>query len=370
MLEIHGSETIARLREATEADHGLVTYDHTKLSAINVCPVWGILRYSLHKRMPMVGRAMALEAGQALHEVFAFVRLVSLCDQCDQRGCSREFIDKVWAYHGTRLFGYERLQHIQGVVSEAADMVDMAKRGAIGVLDTGGFYDDPRDKRRTLSNMEEAAYAYINRWRWDHPVWMRDLSDPTSDVGIEIPFDVVVDITGKHELKFRFTGRIDGIHYDASKRLTIHDNKTASRLGDAWTQAQEISHQFTGYIVAARIFCQDIVERCDVLGLALPLPRTYDYGGYARENMVRAPHHVQRWLDWMVHTILLEREYKDDPIKAPKYTHSCNRFFRPCSFIPLCYSSDDDARKIIEDEMETNVWDPLNKEVLEGVGNE
>jgi len=368
-MEINHDGMAATFRQATEADNDLECYDHTKLAAINTCPTWGILRYQMHRRMPMVGRALALEAGKAMHQVFAFVRLVSLCDQCHQRGHDKDYVDKLWAYHGTRLFGYERFQHLQSVVSEAEDLVDVAKRGSIGVLDTSGFYDDPRDKRRTLSNMEECCYAYINRWRWDHPVWMRDLSDPTSDVGIEIPFDVVCTIAGERYLKFRFIGRIDGIHYDANNRLTVHDNKTASRLGDAWTMAQEVNHQYTGYCVAAQVFTQDVVSRCDVLGLAIPLPRSYDYGGFAREGMQRDIHHIERWLQWLVHTITLTRQYTDNPFAAPKYTHSCNRYFRPCSFIPFCYSNDEDQRHMIT-EMEIDEWSPLNKEVLEGVGNE
>jgi len=369
-MEIKSDQFYAKFRLTTDDDLGLDAYDHTKLSAINVCPTWGVLRYQMHKRMPMSGRALALEAGQAMHQVFAFVRLVTLCDQCDKRGCDKAFVDELWGYHGKRLFGDERMQHIQGVVQEAEDLVDVAKRGSIGVLDTSGYYDDPKDRRRTLTNMEECALAYINRWRWDQPVWMRDLSDPHSDVGIEIPFDIVCNIVGSRLLKCRLTGRIDGLHWDSLGRLTVHDNKTASRLGDAWAMAQEVNHQYTGYCVAASVFAQTVVSRCDVLGLALPLPRSYDFGGFAREGMQRDQHHLQRWLQWLVHTVLMTREYANDPYNAPKYTHSCNRYFRPCSFIPFCYAPDDEQRQIVEDEMEVNEWSPLNKEVLEGVGNE
>ena len=64
-----------KTRMATDDDAHLPAYDHTKLSAINTCPTWGILRYSHHKCMPGSTRAMALEAGSAAHEAFAAVRL-------------------------------------------------------------------------------------------------------------------------------------------------------------------------------------------------------------------------------------------------------------------------------------------------------
>ncbi|HEY4383564.1 MAG TPA: hypothetical protein VGN34_03680, partial [Ktedonobacteraceae bacterium] len=326
-----GLELTANFRMATEADRHLEAYDHTKLAAINTCPTWGITRYMMHKRMPSTGRAMALEAGSAMHEVFAFIRLITLLQQLHDTGHDEQYTDGVWIYHGTRLFGIERLTQIQDVIKDSADQIEVAKRGALAVLDTSGFHDDPRDRRRTMSNLEECTYAYINRWRWDHRVWMRDRKDPTSDIGIEIPFDVVVDISGTQLLSFRLTGRVDGIHYDGLGRLTVHDNKTASRLGEAWAAAQMTNHQYTGYTVAASVFTGEQVNAYDVLGLAIPLPKTYDFGGFNREQGERFQHHYTDWLRWLVHTIWIARMYDGDPSGAPKYTHSCNRYFRPCS---------------------------------------
>jgi hypothetical protein len=65
----------------------------------------------------------------------------------------------------------------------------------------------------------------------------------------------------------------------------------------------------------------------------------------------------------------MARQWQNDPIGAPKYTHSCNRYFRPCSLIPFCYGDDDEQRAIME-EMVTDEWSPLNKQVLDGIGNE
>jgi hypothetical protein len=222
--------------------------------------------------------------------------------------------------------------------------------------------------------MEEAIYVYVNRWHWDHPVWMRDASDPTSDVGIEIPFDVRVQITSSARAEvetttFRLTGRIDGIHWNTRHELTIHDNKTASRLNDAWSQSFLLSHQVTGYCVAATVFAQHPVNNAEILGLALPLPKTYDFGGYIREPVSRHEWHYSRWVDWLVHTIAMARQYKDNPYDAPKYTHSCNRYFRPCSFIPFCDTDPEEQHRIV-DEMVTDEWSPLQKQVLDGIGNE
>ena len=358
----------AVFRLATSADTGLETFDHTKLAAINTCPTWGIVRYQMHKAVPSTGRAMALEAGTAMHDVFAWIRLCTLGNQLEDR--TDGFVDELLAYHGRRLFGEARYNQIRDEIRNAEDLLDATKRGAIAVLDTSGFYDDPRDRRRTLSNLEECAYAYIGRWRWDHPVWMRDDSQPTSDVGIEIPFDVVVEVDGLDLLPFRLTGRIDGIHWDGLGRLTTHDNKTASRLGDAWSQAQEISHQFTTYSVAASVFTQAVVANCDVLGLAIPLPKSYDYGGFDRVSMTKEHHHIKRWIRWLVHSVSMCRQYANDPFNAPMYTHSCNRYFRPCPLVPFCDADEEEQRRILNDEMIVSEWSPLASPIKDGVGDE
>jgi len=367
-MRSQGNEYEASFRLATPADAHLDTYDHTKLAALNTCPTWGILRYQMHKVMPSRGRSLALECGKALHECFAFIRLCNLRADLEKQHMADQGT-ALWNYHGIRLFGQERFEHICASIQESSDLIEMCKRGAIAVLDTSGFYDDPRDKRRTLSNMEECIFAYINRWRWDQPVWVRDPNDPQSDVGIEIAFDLVIEITGQHMLTCRLTGKIDGIHWNSQGNLVIHDNKTASRLNDAWAMSQVINHQYTGYCVAASVFTQHVVNHTEVIGLAVPLPKSYDYGGFLRELSTREVHHYERWLYWLVHTVLMYNAYTGDPYAAPKYTHSCNRYFRPCAFIPFC-DADNEEQRVIVSEMEVDEWSPLHKEVTEGVGIE
>ena len=353
---------------ATPADMHLETYDHTKLSAINTCPTYGILRYQMHPTMSADSRSMALEAGSAMHECFSFVRLVSLIEQ--HKG-NPDFQDMLWDIHGARLFGVDRLDLIGEQVKDATDVVETAKRGCIAVLDTGGFYDDPRDKRRTLSNLEECIYAYINRWRWDHRIWMRDPRNPAEDVGIEIPFDVVIELEphAGEPVTFRLTGRVDGIHYNSASDLCVHDNKTASRLGEAWAMSFAVNHQVTGYCIAANVFTAEPVHKIEIHGLSIPMPKSYEYGGIIRETVNRYDYHYSQWADWLVHTIRLARQYAGDPINAPKFTHSCNRYFRACSFVPFCDAPPDEQVKIIE-EMHVDEWSPLSKPILDGVGSE
>ena len=75
-------------------------------------------------------------------------------------------------------------------------------------------------------------------------------------------------------------------------------------------------------------------------------------------NRVVDPH-VNQWANWFVHSVEMEQTYRDHVEDAPKYTHSCNRYFRPCSFVPYCASDNDEKSRIIE-EMETDEWSPLH----------
>jgi len=345
----------AEFRLATPEDQHLEAFDNTKLVAMGTCPTWGILRYQMHKRMPFTGRNTALECGKAMHQAFSWVRLCTLWQQLPRIVRNEAFI-----HHGTRLFTADRIDHIRrdaGYPTE--DFMEFVKRGAIAVLDTSGYFDEPRDKRRTLTNMEEAILHYIDRWRFDNYIWVRDAFSPQSDVGIEWPFDMVVRLG---EMVFRHTGRIDGIHVKKSgsdDRLSVHENKTASRLNDAWEMSFATSSQVTAYCVAASVYTQDVVRDADVFGLAIPLPRGYDYGGYVKTSVTREDHHITRWVSWLHYTVGLFNQWRDDPYRAPMFTHSCNRYFRPCSLIPFCDADPEEQHRIVED-MITDPWSPLD----------
>lgn len=343
----------ASFRMATKDDAHLPAYDNTRLQAVNTCPTWGVLRYGMHKQMQQPGRALALECGHAMHEVFSWVRLCTLHRQMYANNQFTAFTAVM--HHGQRLFGLGRLTNILAEAKFDSESAMDVKNGAIAVLNTSGYYDDPRDKRRTLTNMEESALVYIDRWRWDQPVWVRDPTDPTSDVGIEIPFDLVVDMSTR---SFRLTGRIDGIH-EHFDGLRLHENKTAARLNDAWQMSFNMSTQITGYCLAASVFSRRNITRADVIGLSIPMPRTYEYGGYLRDTYNRHDYHFERWLQWLEHTIALDQSYTDNPYDAPRYTHSCSRYFRPCSFIPFCDASTEEQHSIVA-EMVHDVWSPLD----------
>jgi hypothetical protein len=81
--------------------------------------------------------------------------------------------------------------------------------------------------------------------------------------------------------------------------------------------------------------------------------------GLARVVARRKDWQIKEWFKWLLHTVQLHEQYKDNPVEAPQYTHSCNRYFRPCSFIPLCAEAPEDRATMLAD-MDIKEWNPLH----------
>lgn len=355
-------------RMATDEDKHLPTYDHTKLSAINTCPTWGILRYTHHKKMPGSSRAMALDAGSAAHEAFSAVRLYQYekfqCTNSTQRGNAR--------FHANRLFGKERSERIYNVLSDTATHRTNCINFALETLESGDFYDDISDNRRTISNISESLIAYIDAYDMErYPIWVRNKKDPKTDIGIEIPFDIVVDIQYKykdrvsHELspisimKVRFTGILDGLHWNKDD-LIIIEEKTGARLDDSWLSQWILSHQITGYCIATSTFTNTKCDHALVSGMRIPIGKV-PAEGIRREYVNRSPLLFEKWANWFVTSVEMENTWRDDVVQAPMYTHSCNRYFRSCSFLPFCSEDSIENKLSIIDEMENDEWNPLSQ---------
>ena len=353
------------MRMATSNDEHLPAYDHTKLSNINVCPTWGILRYSHHKRMPGTVRQMPLEAGVAAHEAFSAIRLFQYMTYGEQSDAHAQNVE----YHGYRLFGAERYSQIRSVLSPSATQRTNLINYTLESLESSEFYDDPSDRNRTISNISESLIAYIDQYDLErYPIWVRDPLDPKTDVGIEIAFDVVVTVrwtdaapslsTSPLELTVRFTGKLDGLHWNKDKLIVI-DEKTGAKLDDNWLAQWILSHQLTGYCLASTTFTGHQCDQAIASGMRLPIGRI-PHEGIRRETVNRHNIMYEKWANWFVETIALENKWKDNILDAPMYTHSCNRYFRTCSFLPLCAADDMKEKEQILEEMELDEWSPLH----------
>lgn len=355
-------------RMATEDDEHLPAYDHTTLSNINVCPTWGVIRYIKHLKMPSSHRQMALEAGSAAHEGFAAVKWYQFYSRQVSNKCEANIAER----HGLRLFGEERFGEMRDTLSNTATDRTNLVNFAILAIESSGFYDDISDNRRTMSNICESFIAYIDRYDLDrYPIWVRDKEDASSDIGIEIPFNIVVTITYEFQEGnsngatirathcSRFTGKLDGLHINKD-HLMVREEKTGARLDDAWLSQWILSHQVTGYCVAASTFTN--LECLDAMVSGMRIPIGNNPGeGIRIEKVTRNLEMIEKWTEWFVYTADVAETYRDDPLSAPMFTHSCNRYFSSCSFMPLCAGVDRNDKEAVMNQMEYDRWSPLDE---------
>src|SRR6478609_2345379 len=207
------------IRPTTPADHDLPTFDNTKLVAINTCPRWGLIRYDQHKRMPGEGRSTALEMGTAAHIAFAAIRFFQLLE-FGRDTYGKSYSQKVVDAAGARVLGKDFYAACLRIFKSKEDQRRRVNAIAIYAANNAGYYDDPSDKRRTISNLENSLIAYIERYPIEQRIPYVEWD--TGFVGIEVGIDVVVTFpsmsatTSSYEeltspVSIRFIGKVDGV---------------------------------------------------------------------------------------------------------------------------------------------------------------
>lgn len=330
-----------------DPDSKLPYYSSSIMEEITTCPKWGLIRYKDRKYFRANFRSLALEAGSQMHEVFAALRLWQLHRV---QGLTDHF-----NHHAVRIFGQAR---VEACFWPKPDMRDEALSFCFEILNSGDFFDDPSDNKRTIANMEETTIRYVDEMMAvmdRNAVWVSDEQDPTAPVGIELPFDMVINE------QIRYIGTIDavGVHSEAGIRL--EENKTASRLDDAWRDSFRIRHQLTGYVIAGRLLTNSPIEQVKMIGIKIKQTRSIeDFLSFVEH---RDEEHFEAFLRTLFYTHQLTEQFAGNHLNAPQFTHSCNRYFRPCGFIDLCAGSKEDQEMMYES-MERTPYSPSERGVL------
>ncbi len=277
---------------------------------------------------------MALEAGELMHQVFAAVRIWQL-DRVQN-------LPKHAAFAGERIFGYKRWVEAWEHAICQPDARDQLMELAFAILRSSGWQDSETDQTRTMTNMELASICYINEQlpKMDNwPIYVEDEGNPRALVGIEQVFDVVLTYDDNYEI--RYIGTLDGVVQKKSiAEYFVDENKTAVRLGDAWRNAFDVKHQQTGYCAISTAVLPFKIMRCRVIGLRLK-PANKGEDVYPFETLPRTEDAIQHWATWVREMVETYQRYKDDYEHATRFTHSCNRFFRPCSLLSFCADTPD-----------------------------
>lgn len=352
-------------------------YDFSMLNSINTCPFYGIVRHIHNKVFDNTSRNMALECGDLCHKCYACYRALSIY----YRGITeknsiimnigmRELI-KVFVKTIDNISEQEAFNFVQDCLNRAKENATLLASYTIFsdfLIDNSGYYEDPEDKKRTIENIKASMLAYCSNFLeiiLKEPVWIEDINDPNSRVGIEVQFNIKILITfdanGYENVQdIHFIGAIDGIHVREDGTLIIHENKTASRLDDSWAYQWYKSHQITGYCLIAGYFIGNVCYQARVLGMQIPVPK---YSGYAfrTERVDRQQNDFSDWARWVLFNHQIIEDYKNEPEKAPMNTHACCKYYKACAFLPLCVENTEERKRIINEEMLEQPWSPLDE---------
>lgn len=339
-------------------------YDFSTLNAVSACPFRGIVSNVLGKQFKdRVERNTALEAGDLCHKVYAVWRALSIKDEELHDKMVLKFLKQVVPDMPDEIFSKE----VEELVNKTTDCITPLSELMIyadWIIEKSGYQDDETDKKRTIDNIRSSLMAYGSNFLElvkEEPVWV---SEDKSQVGIELPFNVYVDIVyndehGQQSIRINFIGKIDGIHVYKNGKLIIHENKTASRLDDGWASQWYMSHQITGYCLVASRFVNDFIDQARVLGMQIPIPK---YSGYAyrTERVDRQPHFLENWARWLIHNSNIIELYKHTPEKSIMNTKFCNMYYSTCPLMCLC-TLNEEERKLALDDMIVKKWSPLDE---------
>lgn len=249
-----------------------------------------------------------------------------------------------------RIFGLDRWLECWTQCT-SKDTTDHFNELMFAILHTSEWVDGERDRNRTMANMELASIYYGQKFvdrapNW--PIYVQDVKDPSCLVGIEQHFDIVLTFADGYQV--RYIGTIDGLvqKLAAGGALVLDENKTSIRLDEGFLNSFDLKHQLTGYNAASttvfgfpvlknRVFAVPVKQNGDPVAIIEPIERTGDM--------------IQNWANWLRHTVKLYEQYENDFENAPMYTHSCNRYFRPCSLLAFCADSPAGRREAFYNEM-------------------
>jgi len=302
---------------------------------------------------------MALEAGEVMHQVYAGVRIWQLEN--------KQKLPKHALATANRIFGAQRwLKILETVGKKNADEREHIIAFCFAILHTAKWEDNPDDRIRTIANMEMSAIHYVDERLYgmeDWPLYVRDLKDPKCMIGIEQVFDVVMEFSdGK---LIRYIGTVDGlVQKAATEEWVLDENKTASRLDDGWRMSFDMSHQITAYCAASTTVFGFPVFKARVTGCKVK-PANKGEDVYVLE-VARDEYAIRNWAAWVHYSASMYEQYKDDFELAPRFTHSCNRFFRPCSLLAFCCDTPQGRIEQFE-QMVPADQSPSEKSIAEGV---
>lgn len=223
-----------------------------------------------------------------------------------------------------------------------------------------------RNGDKSLENVVKAFDSYMSQYGGFHGDPVQPYVTPEGKAMVEfnfsLPTEVMHPVTGNPIL---FGGRSDRIGI-MSGALWVTDEKTASQLGEQWSNNWILDSQFTGYIAAAR---QHKIGVAGALIRGVGLLKTKIT--HAECWVERADWEIERWwenlnmdLQDMVDAWKMGTDYKPTQFRYALSKDACNAY-GGCEFLPLCTSRTPD--QFLPIEFRHRHWNPMAKDFGEAL---
>lgn len=217
----------------------------------------------------------------------------------------------------------------------------------------GPFVAPPtRAGDKSLENVIRAFDSYMQRYPLDSdPIKPLKVGDKYMiEFTFSIPTEVKNPSTGNPIL---YGGRSDmiGTLFDT---IFVTDEKTASQLGEQWSNNWILDSQFTGYIAAARLFGYPVAGAL-VRGVGLLKTKIT----HAEAQVYRSTFEVDRWWAQLQKDLRrMVRSYETWDFDLALDKNACNAY-GGCTFLQLCNSVDPEKWMNL---YRIRKWDPLAKD--------
>lgn len=334
------------VRATAPEDADLPWVDYSMLAAVRTCPMKGIVQYAA-KKWPENGmRAVAAEAGTAMHLALAAwnsYKHLSL-DNC------------------SKLFGPLDAYPLSAMLEAAEDAEAAGGDGPLAFAhaalhEASGFYDSPDDKKRTLANLEAAVSYWAQQQRG---------SDYYPPIAVELPVEMVIaieyadDCGVDKELTLKYIGRIDKVSRGNSGLLATDYKTTTLSLGQSYEAQYHLNAQVIGYrLMLSILYPEEQLSPYAVIeAIKLPISRNDSVVSYSRKAY-RADN-IEFFAKFIVQNYILIERYllTHDITIVEQRTNACNNFFSVCPLLTgLCMQSSDTWQQIVKD-LPAHDWHP------------
>jgi len=238
---------------------------------------------------------------------------------------------------------------------------DAVRLGVEKVLEFYGDFQCPEKSNKSAARMAGALTFYFGEHRMGEDEY-QPVKFPDGTLGIEVNGTFALPIAHPHTgLGLIYSYRFDMLAEDCDGNYWVVDEKTSSKLGDAWAFQWDLDSQMTGYCFGAKALLRekgldpDKLKGAIINGVSI---LKYDYG-HMRCPTMRMDWEIDRWYHEMLRDFTDWKYAYLDQNHRQVLDHACALYNAPCAYARLCKSREPHK---IESGYVVRFWNPLTRE--------